>query len=338
VVGYLDTAYVCPKVLVKGMADKAVIIDLISDVPYFDDQLSEDLIFEFIFVVMYGELPVAFKDKILREIKKEQDIKARVRFIANEIVDFAGKGLVATDMEEMFHIMIARIRMLSEYRLNKHKKFSNRLKLAIAKKWAKKTGKLIMVKPVRHDSVDDMDVIIEKSCDLYFLPGLSDENSSVQVESVSTQTTRELLNIEVMNKLEKQIGVRKVHAVLTLGMLIMVIVLMTLGGRLFTNLFGFIYPCYASFRAIKSDEKEDDTQWLTYWVVFSFFHVFESAIDVAFGWLPLYLFLKLGFLVFCFLPETKGATIVFQTFIEPLFSKAEESSKRFRESQSKKTD
>ncbi|CAG2177075.1 unnamed protein product, partial [Oppiella nova] len=202
VVGCLDTAYVCPKVLMKGMADMAVIIDLISDVRYFDDQLNEDLIFEFIFVVMYGELPVAFKDKVLREIKKEQDTKARVKLIANEIADFAGKGLVATDMEEMLYLMIARIRMLSEYRLNKRKKFSNRLKLAIAKKWAKKTGKLIMVKPVKHDSVDDVDVIIEKSCDLYFLPGSSDENSTVQVESVSTQTTRELLTIEVMNKLE----------------------------------------------------------------------------------------------------------------------------------------
>ena len=74
-------------------------------------------------------------------------------------------------MEEMFHIMIARIRMLWEYRLNKREKFSNRLKLAIAKKWAKRTGKLVLIKPVMFDGVHDVDVVMEKSRDLYFLPG-----------------------------------------------------------------------------------------------------------------------------------------------------------------------
>ncbi|CAG2178868.1 unnamed protein product, partial [Oppiella nova] len=171
VVGYLDTALICGKLLVKGMADKVVIVDLINDIHYCDEQLTDDMVMEFIMTIMSGNIPKTFNDKILREMKKEMNVKAKVKVLVNEIADFAGKGLVATDMEEMFHIMIARIRMLSEYRLNKRKKFSNRLKLTIAKKWAKRTGKLVLIKPVNIETIDDLDGVMEKSRDVYFLPG-----------------------------------------------------------------------------------------------------------------------------------------------------------------------
>ncbi|CAG2171557.1 unnamed protein product, partial [Oppiella nova] len=214
VVGYLDTALICGKLLVKGMADKVVIVDLINDVHYCDEELTDDMVMEFIITIMSGSIPKAFKDKIIREMKKEMDVKAKVKVWVNEIVDFAGKGLVATDMEEMFHIMIARIhmeemfhimiariRMLSEYRLNKRKKFSNRLKLAIAKKWAKRTGKLVLIKPVNIETIDDLDSVMEKSRDVYFLPGSKDENNNIQLESVDTQSTIDLMAQEIMDKI-----------------------------------------------------------------------------------------------------------------------------------------
>ena len=45
-----------------------------------------------------------------------------------------------------------------------------------------------------------------------------------------------------------------------------------------TRLFGFVYPCYMSFKAIESDAKGDDTQWLTYWMVFAVFSLMEETI------------------------------------------------------------
>ncbi|CAG2167187.1 unnamed protein product [Oppiella nova] len=209
VVGYLDTALICGKLLVKGMADKVVIVDLISDVRYCDEELTDDMVMEFMLTIMSAQMPNAFKDKILRNFKKEADIKGKVKFIVNEIVDFAGKGLVATDMEEMFYIMIARIhmeemfyimiariRMLSEYRLNKRKKVSNRLKLAIAKKWTKKTGKLVLIKPVNLEVVNDLDALMEETRDIYFLPEPQDELAKVQMENVDTQSTLQSLATE----------------------------------------------------------------------------------------------------------------------------------------------
>lgn len=50
------------------------------------------------------------------------------------------------------------------------------------------------------------------------------------------------------------------------------------------NIITLPYPIYASFKAIESDDKTDDTQWLTYWVVYSTFSVIESFTDALIFW------------------------------------------------------
>lgn len=90
--------------------------------------------------------------------------------MVSEMVDFAGKGLVATDMEDILYIMLARIRKLSEYRTAKKSKFGNKLKMTLGKKWSKQTGKLVIIKPFKFESIEDMEDFIDKSRDMYFVP------------------------------------------------------------------------------------------------------------------------------------------------------------------------
>jgi TB2/DP1, HVA22 family len=45
-------------------------------------------------------------------------------------------------------------------------------------------------------------------------------------------------------------------------------------------------------KAIESKEKDDDTKWLTYWVVYSFFSLVEFFTDIFLFWIPFYWFLK----------------------------------------------
>ncbi|CAG2166223.1 unnamed protein product [Oppiella nova] len=201
VFGYFDMSIVCSKLLLKGMVDKAVIVDIISDLQICDEQLTDDLMLELMMNYMASDIPELFKKKILRYSKNEQDTNAKVRFIVNEILEFAGKGLQAPDMEEIFHVMIARIRMLSEYRLNKRKKFSNRLKLTIAKKWAKRTGKLVFIKPVMFDGVHDVDAVMEKSRDLHFLPGSNDGQHNIEMDVVNTTSVMDIMAGEVVSKI-----------------------------------------------------------------------------------------------------------------------------------------
>ena len=52
--------------------------------------------------------------------------------------------------------------------------------------------------------------------------------------------------------------------------------------------------CFRCFRvkAIESHNKEDDTKWLTYWVVYSAFALLEFFTDIFLFWIPFYWFLK----------------------------------------------
>lgn len=65
-------------------------------------------------------------------------------------------------------------------------------------------------------------------------------------------------------------------------------------AQLVCNFVGFIYPAYASTVALETKAKDDDTKWLTYWVVFALFSLVEFFADIIVGWFPLYWLIKVN--------------------------------------------
>jgi len=91
-------------------------------------------------------------------------------------------------------------------------------------------------------------------------------------------------------------------------------------AALICNSVGFLYPAYASIKAIESSKKEDDTQWLTYWVVFAAFSVVEFFSDIIFSWFPFYWLAKIMFLVWCYVPiKNNGSMVVYNRLLKPFF-------------------
>ncbi|KAJ2588953.1 ER membrane protein DP1/Yop1 [Coemansia sp. RSA 1797] len=79
---------------------------------------------------------------------------------------------------------------------------------------------------------------------------------------------------------------------------------------------------YASMEAIETPGKEDDAQWLTYWVVFGLFNVLEYFTGFLLYWFPFYYLIKLGFLVWLMAPATRGAERLYHSGLKPLMLQA----------------
>ncbi|KAL4819471.1 protein yop1 [Aspergillus falconensis] len=131
------------------------------------------------------------------------------------------------------------------------------------------------------------------------------------------QLDKELSKYPVLNNLERQTSVPKVYVILGLGGIYTFLVFFNIAGQLLVNLAGFILPTYYSLDALFSAGKADDTQWLTYWVVYAFFTVVESAISAPY-WFPFYYIFKFALVLWLALPQTNGAQIVFKSLLQPL--------------------
>lgn len=76
-----------------------------------------------------------------------------------------------------------------------------------------------------------------------------------------------------------------------------------------------LYPLYASVKAIESESKDDDQQWLTYWILYSFFALLEMVAAPVFTWIPFWSSVKLVCACWLVLPQFRGAYNVYEWFI-----------------------
>lgn len=137
-----------------------------------------------------------------------------------------------------------------------------------------------------------------------------------RVQQYIGQLDKELSKYPALNNLEKTTSVPKAYAVIGLVALYFFLIVFNLGGQLLTNIAGFAIPAYYSLGALFTANKADDTQWLTYWVVFALFTVLESLVSVVY-WFPFYYTFKFIFLLWLSLPTFRGADIIFRSFLVP---------------------
>jgi len=78
------------------------------------------------------------------------------------------------------------------------------------------------------------------------------------------------------------------------------------------------YPAAASFEALESPQENDDKQWLTYWVIYSFVTLVETVAAPVLVWISA-VYAPAKLLLFCWLvlPQFRGANYLYLNFIRP---------------------
>lgn len=86
------------------------------------------------------------------------------------------------------------------------------------------------------------------------------------------QLDRQLSQFPALNKFEAQTRIPKVYGVLGFGGFAAFCIFFNVFGlaQMITALIGWALPAYLSCRALESPGKDDDKQWLTYWVSSAF--------------------------------------------------------------------
>uniref|UniRef100_A0A915DD07 Receptor expression-enhancing protein n=1 Tax=Ditylenchus dipsaci TaxID=166011 RepID=A0A915DD07_9BILA len=122
-------------------------------------------------------------------------------------------------------------------------------------------------------------------------------------------------------KIEAKTNVKRLHLVAGLVVIHALYLLFGRCAELLCNITGFLYPAYVSVGAIESASKDDDTQWLTYWVVFALLNVVEFFSSTITYYFPFYWLLKCAFLLYLHMPMTLGAQVLYSNFIRPFHIK-----------------
>ncbi|KAH9890139.1 TB2/DP1, HVA22 family-domain-containing protein [Xylariomycetidae sp. FL2044] len=95
------------------------------------------------------------------------------------------------------------------------------------------------------------------------------------------------------------------------------------------SLASFLFPLFASYKAIKTSDPAQLTAWLMYWCVLSVGLLAESWLYFILCWIPFYAWMRAAFLVWLVLPSTQGGRHLYEAYLHPYLEQNEQAIEEF---------
>lgn len=87
---------------------------------------------------------------------------------------------------------------------------------------------------------------------------------------------------------------------------------------------GMVYPGYQSFKAIKKEDKEKQSDMLKYWLVLSVVAAVSLVVEpILYSRIPMWPLVKIALVAFLSLPTTAGYKKIYDMVLEPQLAKHE---------------
>lgn len=119
---------------------------------------------------------------------------------------------------------------------------------------------------------------------------ISQVDKEVSRASLRLRLKMQLIIVQQLSKYpalvraEHQTGVPKAYGVIALATLFSSFIFFNIFAGFLSTVLGWGLPAYFSLKALESPSHGDDTQWLTYWVVFGGFQIVEYFSDFLLYW------------------------------------------------------
>ena len=115
---------------------------------------------------------------------------------------------------------------------------------------------------------------------------------------------------EIMNAIKEKTGIDGIYVTIFLAICVFFVYLGILGS-LITSLVGTLYPGFSTIKAIQKNKNKKE--WLTYWVVFGSFLIFDMFSNIIVKFIPFVM--KILFLIWMFIPGSNGCRLVYEFLI-----------------------
>ena len=125
---------------------------------------------------------------------------------------------------------------------------------------------------------------------------------------------------EIMSSIKEKTGIDGIYVIIFLSICVLFVYL-GIFGSLITSLVGTLYPGFSTIKAIQQKKKKKE--WLTYWVVFGTFLIFDMFSNIIMKIIPFYFVLKILFLIWMFIPGSNGCRLVYDFLITKVMSPIE---------------